>query len=125
MKQGLLRTAIALALCALLGGAALANVKTRNVRLDDDVTVAGTVLKKGTYKISFDDQSNKLTIKRGSKVIVETTAKLEEYKSTGARSADYKTTLSGTTATLTSINLGGAYAVIGESGGGSTANPQQ
>jgi hypothetical protein len=125
MKQGLLRITIALTLCALLGGAALGNVKSRNVNIDSEVTAAGTVLKKGTYKVSFDDQSNELTIKRGNKVVVKTTAKLEEYKSTGARAAEYKTTLSGTTAMLTSINLGGAYAVIGDSGGASSANPQQ
>jgi hypothetical protein len=127
MKLGLIRTTIALALCTLLGGAALANVKSKNVRLDDEVSVAGTVLKKGTYKVSFDDQTNELTIKRNGKLVVKTNAQLEEHKNTGSVAPDYKTRAgdAGSAAMLTSINLGGAYAVIGNSGGAATAGAQQ
>ena len=127
MKQGLLRITIALVLCALLGGAALGNVKSRNVRFDDNVTVGGTLLKKGSYKVSFDDQTNELTIKRGSKVVVKTAARLEEYKSTGTYAPEYKTREAGAgnAALLTSVNLGGAFAVIGDSAGAPSGNMQQ
>lgn len=127
MKQGLIRATVALALCALLGGAALGNVKSKNVRLDDDVTVNGTLLKKGTYKVSFDDQTNELMIKRGNKLVVKTAARLEEYKSNGAYAPEYKTRTAegGNAALLTSINLGGAFAVIGDSAGSSSGSTQK
>ena len=116
MKKILSRITIALVLGALLGGSAFAATKSRNVRFDDEVTVNGTLLKKGTYKVVFNDETNELTISRGSKVIVKTTAKLEEYKKTTAAYApEYKTRTEkeGAAPMLTSVNLGGAYAVIG------------
>ena len=126
MKQTFTRIAVALVLGALLGGAAFAATKSRNVRFDDDVTVNGTLLKKGTYKIAFNDETNELTISRGSKVIVKTTAKLEDYKKTSAAYApEYKTRTEkeGAALSLTSVNLGGAYAVIG--GAGSSTSGMQ
>jgi hypothetical protein len=126
MKQTFTRIAVALVLGALLGTTALAATKSRNVRFDDDVTVNGTLLKKGTYKVVFNDETNELTISRGSKVIAKTTAKLEDYKKTTAASApEYKTRTEkeGAALALTSVNLGGAYAVI-NGAGGSTSGTQ-
>ena len=116
MKNTLLRTALVLALTALLGGAALADTKTKNVRFEDDVTVGGTLIKKGTYKLSFDDQTNELSIIRGGKVLAKAPARLEENKSTGTRSAEYKTRTAEGNVLLTSVRLGDAYAVIGGEG---------
>jgi hypothetical protein len=119
MKKTFTRIAVALVLGALLGTAALAAVKSRNVRFDDDVTVNGTLLKKGTYKVVFNDETNELTISRG-KTVIKTTAKLEDYKKTSASYApEYKTRTEkeGAVLTLTSVNIGGAYAVISEAGG--------
>jgi hypothetical protein len=123
MKQTLTRIAVALAVGVLLGGSALAATKSKNVRFDDEVTVNGTLLKKGTYKVAFDDQTNKLTISRNGKVVVETTAKLEDYKKTTAAYApEYKTRLEkeGGARMLTSVNIGGAFAIIGGAGSATT-----
>ena len=77
----------------------------------------GTLLKKGTYKVAFNDETNELTISRGSKVLVKTTAKLEDYKKTTAAYApEYKTRTESGALLLTSVNLGGAFAVIGDAG---------
>jgi len=117
MKRTFTRIAVALVLGALLGGAALAGTKSKNVRFDDNVTVNGTLLKKGTYKVAFNDETNELTISRGSKVLVKTTAKLEDYKKTTAAYApEYKTRTESGALLLTSVNLGGAFAVIGDAG---------
>jgi hypothetical protein len=123
MKRTFTHIVAALVIGALLGSAALAGTKTKNVRFDDNVTVNGTLLKKGTYKVAFNDETNELTISRGSKVLVKTTAKLEDYKQTTAAYApDYKTRKEGDTLTLTHINLGGAYAVVGEEGGSTSGS---
>ena len=119
MKRTFTRIVAALVMGALLGGAALADTKTKNVRFDDDVTINGTKLKKGTsYKVSFNDETNELTISRNGKQLVKTAAKLEDYKQTTAAYApDYKTRNESGTLMLTSINLGGTYAVINSEGG--------
>ncbi len=127
MNKHLLRTTLVLALCVLLSSVALAAGKSKTVAIDDDVMVNGTVIKKGTYKASFDEQSGELTLKRGSKVVVKTTARLEEFKSKSSNPPAYKTKREGDGGALwlTSINLGGAYAVIGASGGATTGANMQ
>ncbi len=129
MNKQLLRTTLVLVLCTLLGSVALAGGKgkSKNVTIGDDVTVGGTLVKKGTYKVSFDDQSGELTIRNGNKVIAKTTARLEEYKSTSFHTPSYKTRREsdGGALTLTSIYVGGAYAVIGAGGGATTGANMQ
>ena len=124
MKQTLQRAVLALVLTVLVSGAAYADVTSKNVRFDDDLTVGGTLIKKGTYKVSFDDKTNELTISRNGKVVAKTTARLEEYKSTGFRAPDYKARQADGTSQLTSVKLGSAYAVVG-AGGASTAAQEQ
>ncbi|HEX8072802.1 MAG TPA: hypothetical protein VF546_22845 [Pyrinomonadaceae bacterium] len=127
MTQTLKRAAVALALCALLGGSVLADTKSKNVRFDEDLSVGGTLVKKGSYKVSFDDQTGELTVSRGSKVVATAKAKLEEIKNTVGRSADYKTRRTDEAAplTLTSIKLGDAYAVIGDAAAGASSSNAQ
>ncbi len=118
MKKTLHRIMIALALVALVGTSALAGNKSKNVRFDDDITVNGTLLKKGTYKVVFNEETGELTISRG-KLVVKTTAKLEESKKTAAGYApEYKTRTESGAMLLTSVNMGGAYAVIADGAGG-------
>ena len=124
MKRTFTRIVAALVVGALLGGAALAGTKSKNVRFDDNVTVNGTLLKKGTYKVAFNEETNELTISRGSKVLVKTTAKLEDYKKTSAAYApEYKTRTESGAQLLTHVNLGGAYAVL-DAAGSSTSGVQ-
>jgi hypothetical protein len=54
-----------------------AKVKKR-VTFPSDITVKGTPVKAGTYKLEFDDQSGELSIMRGSKVVAKTTARWEK-----------------------------------------------
>lgn len=129
MNKQLLRTTLVLVLCTLLGSVALAGGKgkSKNVTIGDDVTVGGTLVKKGTYKVSFDDQSGELTLWRGSKLVAKTTARLEEYKRTSFYAPAYKTKREsdGGALILTSVYLGGAYAVIGAGGGATTGSNMQ
>ena len=115
MNKHSLRAISIIILCALLGGSALANVKTNKVRFNEDVTVDGTLVKKGDYKVTFDDQSKELTIRSGNKIVVKTTASLEAIKSQNRFTPAYKTKVAkeGSAPLLTSVYLGGANAVIG------------
>lgn len=72
--------ALTLVVCALLTPAALAGVKTKQVTFDKDIKVGGTLVKKGSYKVSFDEESKELTILDGKKVVAKTTARLEDAR---------------------------------------------
>ena len=56
---------------AITSGAALAETITKEVTFLRPVTVNGTLLKAGTYKAVFDDQTGELTISRGKKVVAD------------------------------------------------------
>jgi hypothetical protein len=99
--------------CALVAVPALAKVKSNNVTFTADVTVNDTLVEKGTYKVTFDDESQELKIMKGSKVVAQTKASLNELKRNGRYQYVYDTLkdASGTTL-LSSVKLGGQYAVI-------------
>jgi hypothetical protein len=81
MKKSLHRIAMSLVLCTLLGSVALANGKSKNVTFNQDVKVGDTLVKKGTYVVTFDEKTNELTIRSNKKVVAKTIGRLEERKS--------------------------------------------
>jgi hypothetical protein len=106
--------ALSLVVCALLTPAAFAGVKTKYISFDKDVKVGDTLVKKGNYKVRFDEESNELTILDGKKVVAKTTARLEAQKSTSRYDAKYKTISDAEgNVTLLSIHLDGKSAIIG------------
>ena len=117
MKKHLLATLYALLLCALFGGVAAANVKSKNVTFNEDVTVGDKQIKKGSYKITFDDQTNELTISSGKEVVLKTKAHLEESKTKAGVFYDpaYTTRLDKESGRvwLTGVHVSGGNAVIG------------
>lgn len=82
MKKFAVRMIIALVVCALAGNAALAKVKSRTITVGVDFVVGNTLVKKGTYKWSFDTQTNELSIIAKDKTVAaKTTARLEKRQS--------------------------------------------
>jgi len=77
MKFFINRVIVALVLVALAGTAAFAKTKRTTITLDMDTKVNGTVVKRGTYDVVFDDQTNELAIVKGNKVLVKAAARLE------------------------------------------------
>jgi len=63
---------------ALTSVVAFAKVQKEKVTFDSDIKVNGTVVKKGTYDLKFDDESGQLSITKNGKVVVQTMAKLEQ-----------------------------------------------
>jgi acyl dehydratase len=114
MKKRFVNIALALVVCALLSPVAFASVKTQTVTFVTDVKIGETLIKKGTYKAKFDDQSNELTILDGKKVVAKTTATLVELKKRNNTSLTVYTTDrdSAGNAQLTSVNMGGKFATI-------------
>jgi len=52
--------------------------KSATVTFADDVTIAGTKVKAGEYKIAFDEQTGEFKVMKGGKTVVKTTAKLQD-----------------------------------------------
>lgn len=63
---------------AVAASATFAETIKREVTFSQTLEVNGTVVKKGTYTVTFDDQTNELTIIKGGKVIAKGPARLEK-----------------------------------------------
>lgn len=113
MKKNLQRIVFALALCALFSVSALAAGKSKMVTFDRDVIVGDTLVKKGSYKVTFDKQTSVLTIKNGKKIVARATARLEDFKYKSERTIDYRMTKKeNENAVLSRVTFGGQNAII-------------
>ena len=124
MKKNSLRFAFALLLCALVNSAALADVISKKVTFTQDVKVGETLVKKGDYKVTYDDQSNELTISSGKKVVAKTTARLEERNAVSKQIGSFIIRKGeNNDAVLSSVYMGAKYAVISGNGATTVAAP--
>lgn len=78
MKSSVNRIVVLLVITALMGVAALAKTTEKKVTFRDSVTVNGKLLKKGTYKVVFNEETGELTIKKGGEVVATAQARLEK-----------------------------------------------
>ena len=80
MKKNVTRIVLAFMLCAMTGVVAFAKEKSRVVSFGSDFVVGSTQVKAGTYRVSFDDQTNQLSIldRKTKAVIAKATAHLEK-----------------------------------------------
>lgn len=78
MKSILKRIVVAVVISTVASVLTLAKTTEKKVTFADSVTVNGTVIKKGTYKVTFNDETGELTIKKGGKVLATAQARLEK-----------------------------------------------
>ena len=77
MKSIVNRIVVVLVVGALTSMVALAKVHKHKVTFENDTKVSGTVVKKGTYDLKFDDETGQLSIVKNGKVVAQAMAKLE------------------------------------------------
>lgn len=124
MKKNFRRIAFALvALCTLLNASALAGGKGKQrITFSTDVLVGDTLVKKGSYDVTFDEQTSVLTIKRGNEVVAKTSARMEEAKSKS--SFVYRTWKNEKSdEVLSRVRFGDGAAVIGKDNAAATSAP--
>jgi hypothetical protein len=119
MKKNLARVAIAFILCAMTGVVAFAKEKSRVVTFGSDFVVGGTEVKAGTYKVTFNDETNEVSIldRKTKSVLAKAAARLEERQnSTG--SFDMRWATNGNRQVLIGITFPGARQniIVNESG---------
>ena len=62
---------------AVASGVALAKTIKKEVTFAQPVWVNGALVKKGTYDVVFDDQTNELSIVKGREIVAKAPAQLE------------------------------------------------
>jgi hypothetical protein len=78
MKSIVNRIVVLLVLGAITSVLALGKTTERKVNFKESLSVNGTVVEKGAYKVSFNDETGELTIKKGEKVVATAQARLEK-----------------------------------------------
>jgi hypothetical protein len=78
MKSIVNRMLVVLMVGALTSVVAFAKTQKHKVTFDNDIKVNGTLVKKGTYDVKFDEQSGQLAIVKNGKVIAEAMARTEQ-----------------------------------------------
>lgn len=95
-----------LALCALVSTAGFAKGKSEQLTLPQDVMIGGTLVKKGDYKLKFDETTGELLLLKGKKVVARTNARLEKREREASRT-EFGLTQQGEAKALRSITFRG------------------
>ena len=121
MRRIVNRLITALALCALVSTLAFAKDKSEDVTLPQDVVINGTLVKKGEYKLKFDEKAGELLLLKGKKVVARTKAQLEQREKEAART-EFGIISQGDAKALRSITFRGERQtiVMHETGGSTT-----
>jgi len=77
MKYSFNRFVVAALFVALASVPTLAKVHKANITLKSDTRVGEVLVKKGAYKVTFDDEANELSIWQGGKVLAKSAVQLE------------------------------------------------
>lgn len=106
MKSLIKQVSIALVMLSLAAVSVVAKTRKESISFTSNTTVNGTLVKKGTYQLKFDDEKGELSIVKDGKVIAQastTSAKRE------AKAAKFELQLSGSGAErqLVGIAFGG------------------
>ena len=121
MKSIVNRMVVVLMVAALTSVVALAKVHKQKVTFESDIKVNGTLVKKGTYDVKFDDESGQLSIEKNGKTVAQATAKLESREKK-ANDFQLRSTVNGDETNLTGITFGGwDKNIVITSGGASTS----
>jgi len=104
---------------ALTSVVAFAKVHKEKVTFDSDIKVNGTVVKKGSYDVKFDDESGQLSIVKNGKVVAQATAKLEQREKK-ANDFQLRSTTDGGETNLVGVTFGGSDKNVVITSSGST-----
>ena len=107
MKSIVSRMMVVLLVGALTGVVALAKVHKQKVTFESDIKVNGTLVKKGSYEVRFNDETGQLAIVKNGKTVAEAMAKVEP-RTKKASDFQLRSTVNGDETHLTGITFGGS-----------------
>ena len=107
MKSIVNRIVVVIMVGALASVAAFAKTHKHRVTFDNDIKVNGTLVKKGSYDVKFDDASGQLSIIKNGKTVAQTMAKLEA-RAKKANGFQLRSVGAGEETELTGLTFGGS-----------------
>lgn len=107
MKARVTQIAAMLLIVVMTGVMAVAKSRKETVTFIQDVKVNGTLVKKGTYAVKFDEKTSELLIMKNKKVIAKAAVRTEQ-RDVPARAFELRSTGSGADAELTAVAFGGS-----------------
>ncbi|HXC72357.1 MAG TPA: hypothetical protein VN644_20385 [Pyrinomonadaceae bacterium] len=107
MKSIVNRMLVVMLVGALASVAALAKVHKEKVTFENDIKVNGTLVKKGTYDVKFDDATGQLSLIKQGKVIAEAMTR-SEPRTKKAVDFQVRSTGSGNDMQLVGVTFGGS-----------------
>jgi hypothetical protein len=123
MKSILNRVMVVLLVGALTGVVALAKVQKEKVTFESDIKVNGTLVKKGTYEVKFNDETGQLAIVKNGKTVAEAMTRVET-RSKKASDFQIRSTVNGNETQLIGVTFGGSDKdiVLSNSGASTTGS---
>lgn len=123
MKSIVNRMVVVLMVAALTSVVALAKVQKQKVTFESDIKVNGTLVKKGTYDMKFDEETGQLSIVKNGKTVAEAMTKVEA-RTKKADDFQMRSTVNGDEQQLTGVTFGGSDKdiVISNSGASTTGS---
>jgi hypothetical protein len=123
MRKIVNRLMMILALCSLMSSLAYGKGKSEDVTLPQDVVINGTLVKKGEYKLKFDEKTGELLFLKGKKVVARTTARIEKREKDAQRT-EFGLIQEGDAKALRSITFRGEReTIVMHERGGTTESP--
>ena len=119
MKSIVSKMVAVLMVGALTGVVAFAKVHKQKVTFENDMKVNGTLVKKGTYEVKFDDETGQLTISKNGKTVAQAMAQVEAREKK-ANDFQLRSTVNGDETHLTGVTFGGSDKNIVITNGGAT-----
>ena len=119
MKSIVNRMLVVLMVGALTSVVALAKVQKHKVTFENDMKVNGTLVKKGTYDVKFNDETGQLSIEKNGKVVAQAMAKVESREK---KASDFqlRSTTDGGETQLIGVTFGGSDKDVMITNGGAT-----
>jgi hypothetical protein len=107
MKSIVNKIAVVVMIGALTSVAAFAKTHKHKVTFENDTKVNGTVVKKGTYDLKFDDETGQLSVIKNGKTVAQAMAKFEARDK---KASDFQVRSAGTgdDTQLLGVTFGGA-----------------
>jgi len=121
MKSMVSKLVAVLMVGALTGIVAFAKVHKQKVTFENDIKVNGTLVKKGTYDVKFNDETGQLEIVKNGKTVAQAMAKLEQREKK-ANDFQLRSVSNGDELQLTGFTFGGSDKDVVISNAGSTSS---
>ena len=97
---------IAAVVCLFASLTVFAKDRSETITLPQDVVINGTLVKKGEYKLKFDEKSGELLIMKGKQVVAKTSARMEKRDEKAGRT-EFSTITNGSQNELRGITFRG------------------